>query len=380
MAAPAGDNPNDVHKKQRVPRVALVSSGEPSDLLSSFKSRFVRRSLTTPEELERLLIGYPLDLVILDFRERAPSSHLFVALKDERIVQFLAVGRPEDRKTIPSWLESHWCPWPIHKRAFYRLISALAALGRTMRNFEKLRGDNERLTEEALLGRQTAEVLHEIGNPLDAAMRFVRLASTSEGLDESKEHLVHARTALERIAEATGRLRRDARKTAVRLSATDLRELIREAALLAGLLSEEFALTIDIKGGPYFVPKVLGRVLVNLLDNARQSCGESGKIDIQVAVVHSSLEIAVKDDGEGFADLFREEIFKPYMSFKADGLGLGLPQSRYLCEQLGGTLDGNSLGLGKGAVFSMRIPMSRISTAESPAAPAGPEKKASDLS
>ena len=141
-------------------------------------------------------------------------------------------------------------------------------------------------------------------------------------------------------------------------SPVDLRRLCDDAAAKvgAGVTVPDTAPKLEGDG------LLLGRLLSNLLANARRAC-PSGQIDIHVREDAHGLLIAVEDEGPGVVPERREEIFEAFTrldqarSRDAGGVGLGLYLSRQIAKAHGGSLvclgrsDGRS-----GARFELRLP------------------------
>lgn len=342
--------------KRRVPRVLLIGMGAESDLLALYPGHFVQKKLEKDQDLAALILGRPIDLCVLDFREEIPAPRTYECLRDERIVQFLAVGIPGDRKGVPQWLRPHWCPWPVDRRAFYRLITALSSLGKARRQIHQARAEKKALAREADLGRRVAEVLHDLGNPLDATARFLRLAKDETDPAKLQALLADAEIGVERMKAVVSALNREARRIAVETNTRDIRDVIRESALIAGVVAEDIRFEVHLHAVRR-IPQAIAHVVTHLLDNARKAIQKDGRIDVRVEIRDRSFVIVVGDDGEGFADLFKDEIFKPYMSARPGGTGLGLSHSRYIVERFGGTIEGESLGLERGAAFTVTLPL-----------------------
>ena len=90
---------------------------------------------------------------------------------------------------------------------------------------------------------------------------------------------------------------------------------------------------------------LLEQVLLNLLRNAidancEQQPGQPSRIHISVQVVRAGgLSISVEDQGPGVTAEQFEQLFTPFYTSKAEGLGLGLSMSRSIIEGFGGELD-----------------------------------------
>ncbi len=112
-------------------------------------------------------------------------------------------------------------------------------------------------------------------------------------------------------------------------------------------------------------------ILVNLISNARQSLRESGARDPRLCIraepaAPERVRIHIEDNGAGIAAEHREKLFRLGFTTKQDGSGIGLHSSANLIQQLGGSLSFRSDGPGRGAVFTVELPL-----APPPAAPGG---------
>jgi signal transduction histidine kinase len=106
--------------------------------------------------------------------------------------------------------------------------------------------------------------------------------------------------------------------------------------------------------------KVL-QILVNLLQNAKYACHDSGMKDKEIVVRISSVDdqrvrIQVLDNGVGIARENMTRIFAHGFTTRENGHGFGLHSAALAAKQMGGSLVAHSNGLGKGASFTLEIP------------------------
>lgn len=106
------------------------------------------------------------------------------------------------------------------------------------------------------------------------------------------------------------------------------------------------------------------QVFNNLLTNAIKFTSSQGKIEVKIEKKNDGIQIDVKDSGRGIAPELLPHIFNRFTQgasavFQSEGagLGLGLAIVRGLLELQGGTVRASSLGLGKGATFTILLPM-----------------------
>jgi CheY-like chemotaxis protein/two-component sensor histidine kinase len=112
----------------------------------------------------------------------------------------------------------------------------------------------------------------------------------------------------------------------------------------------------------------LQQVVWNLLSNAIKFTPDGGRVEIQLRRTDTGIEIVVADTGQGISEDFLPYVFDRF--WQADvsstrthgGLGLGLAIVRHLIELHGGTVFAGSRGKGKGATFTVRLPVRAVRT------------------
>jgi signal transduction histidine kinase len=121
-------------------------------------------------------------------------------------------------------------------------------------------------------------------------------------------------------------------------------------------------------------PERLQQVLWNLLSNALKFTPEGGRVEVRLKKTDSHVEASVTDSGEGIPSDFLPYIFDRFrqadssITRKYGGLGVGLAIVRHLVELHGGIIHAESAGAGKGATFSLQLPV--MAAAECVAKPA----------
>jgi len=112
-------------------------------------------------------------------------------------------------------------------------------------------------------------------------------------------------------------------------------------------------------------PNRLRQVIWNLLSNAIKFTPRHGSVSIDLTCVESTARLTVSDTGDGISPEFLPYVFDRFrqaegsISRKQGGLGLGLAVARHLVELHGGTIRAQSEGIGKGAVFSVDLPLAQ---------------------
>lgn len=240
-----------------------------------------------------------------------------------------------------------------------------------------------RAEQLAAVGQLAAGLAHELRNPLTAMRVLVEAGaeSTGGGLDNRD---------LEVIDEEIGRLEKlvesfleFARPPHLEKSTCDASHFINQTLRLVSGPARQRGTSLDFTppAGPVLVdadPVQMRQVLLNLLLNALDAVGESGRIAIEVDGFHSNAsageecgaeqvingewpadahwhEIRISDNGPGVPDDMKERIFEPFVSGRETGIGLGLAVSRRIVEAHGGTLTVTDNPDG-GARFVVRLP------------------------
>ena len=202
----------------------------------------------------------------------------------------------------------------------------------------------------ATIGELSASLAHEITQPLTAiaanAQAARRMLATSADGDELNEALVDIAGDAERAGSIVRRVRAMVRKQPgerqpvdINATVTGVATILRRDIAQADILLQ-LRLTEDL-------PRVLGdavqlqQVVLNLLVNACQAMADlaDGPRVLRIETAEpkpGSIEISVADTGAGVAGPELERMFQPFVSSKAEGLGMGLPINRSIVEAHGG--------------------------------------------
>jgi len=191
----------------------------------------------------------------------------------------------------------------------------------------------------AALGRLTANIAHEIRNPLSAishAAELLREEKRIEGQARLSRIINDNTQRLERLVRDVLELgRRDrAAPEAIRLAGF-LESFIDELASHAQVERDRFAFDVGSDAVLMFDRTHLNQVLWNLLSNAlRHGSGKPGCVRIAVHEKPSAerTELHIIDDGAGVGEEARGKVFEPFFTTHGKGTGLGLYIARELCE------------------------------------------------
>lgn len=221
------------------------------------------------------------------------------------------------------------------------------------------------LARQGLLAERglTAAVLaHEIRNPL-AALRFQlhSLRKNSGEVDRVSATADTIDAELSRIQQLVTDYLEHEKARSMRVQRVDLEESARSLQRLMAELFKQTRteLVVVPPGQPVQVtcdPHALRQVLMNLLLNAQQAMGEGGRVTLRIGRDEAFGTIDVTDTGPGIPPEVRERLFKPFVTSKNEGHGIGLALVKRFVDNFGGnvTVDSES---GKGTAFHLRLPL-----------------------
>lgn len=230
----------------------------------------------------------------------------------------------------------------------------------------RVQGELVHLSRLSAMGAMASTLAHELNQPLTAianyARGFRRVAGPIVGSDLLADALTGMEDSAHRAGDIVRRLRAYVTKGDVEQQPEDVAELVKEACVLALLDANALGVTYSIDIGDR-LPSVLvdrvqiQQVLVNLVRNAIEAMKECERRHLSISARQDGkmVEVRVCDTGPGIADAMRDELFTPFASTKADGMGVGLSICRTIVESHGGRIwsEDNRDG---GTVFRFTVP------------------------
>jgi PAS domain S-box-containing protein len=237
---------------------------------------------------------------------------------------------------------------------------------------QKAQAELARVMRIATLGELTASIAHEINQPLgavvtnaSAALRW--LDANPPNLHEACEAMAQTVEQAELASEVIKRTRILLQKSPSEMRPVEINNIIRESLALSSneLLRGGVTIHTEIAAD---LPAVLGdrvqlqQVMLNLILNAVDAMSTvSGRpriLSIKSARDGDDIAIDVQDSGIGLKPEELERIFEPFVTTKAEGIGMGLSISRSIVAAHGGRLWALS-GCPHGALFQFRLPAQR---------------------
>lgn len=262
-----------------------------------------------------------------------------------------------------------------------RPFKEFRALREALRNMEtELRRARIREVEAAEVRAWSdvaRRVAHELKNPLTPIrMGAASLSgSADDAVRETGEMIQEEVQRLDRMARDFSRFGRPPEGPA---APVDLAELL--AALVQRHSGEAGTAPVRLEVQPElpFVQghhDALGRAVLNLLVNAQEALGDrpGGRVELTARTAPGGVEILVADNGPGVPDHLREEVWRPDVTTRARGSGLGLAMVRQTVLAHGGEVTLEDAP-GGGAVFRVFLPARAPGTPlDGDGPPSGPE-------
>jgi len=241
--------------------------------------------------------------------------------------------------------------------------------------------EKQKLYEEAARANEAkdqflATVSHELRTPLTSILGWAQML-TSGKLDEpmreraiatiernarSQAQIVEDLLDISRIVN--GKLRLNVQLFSPQLSVEAALEALRPAADAKNI---GLQVVLDPSAGPVSGdPERLQQIVWNLLSNAIKFTPKGGRVQITLRKLDSNVQLIVSDNGAGIPAEHLPTIFDtftqvdPTSTRKQGGLGLGLAIVKKLVELHGGYVEASSHGLGKGAAFTVTLPLAAM--------------------
>lgn len=200
----------------------------------------------------------------------------------------------------------------------------------------------------AALGRLTANIAHEIRNPLSSISHASQLLQEEENQDPTFRRMLQIiDDNVERLDHIVRDVLQLSRRDRSRMETLHLNEFLEEFreqfCRVEKIQPEGFVLEVeDPTLAAVFDRHHLNQVLWNLCRNGWRH-GQQQAASLQVRLYTGSpasrLELEVRDDGAGISAQVRAHLFEPFFTTEASGTGLGLYIGRELCEANGAALD-----------------------------------------
>lgn len=222
----------------------------------------------------------------------------------------------------------------------------------------------------ASVGRLSAQVAHEVRNPLHSIGLEAELAldALNEGaLPQLKHNIQSITSGVDRLEKITDNYLKLSRLSSGKKRVIDLREILESVLAFYSPVCEQQGVRVDWKSEQsadyrlYADPDLLEQVLGNLIRNALQALEETEGARIEWALGNTEsgkIWLTIRDNGPGIPPEVKEKLFTPFLTSKAQGTGLGLSFSKMVVEDHDGMIRlKEDLDSTRGTCFELIFPM-----------------------
>jgi C4-dicarboxylate-specific signal transduction histidine kinase len=259
------------------------------------------------------------------------------------------------------------------RRQQKRLVALeLSDISQRLAEEQRRTGEHQQLlfTSKVMsVGEMAATLAHELNQPIGSLLNFFngcmqRLDRDALHVSDLRAALLDARAQCERAAAIITRMREFVRTREPKMTEVDIATIFHRVTTLleSEIRQHHVEVTIDVATS---VPAVLAdRVMIeqvahNLAKNAIEAMRTQSSP--RTLLLHARLddsgmvEASIQDSGPGIAQATRDQLFSPFFTTKADGLGIGLNICRSMMEFHGGALHFSQPAAG-GSRFCFSLP------------------------
>ena len=246
------------------------------------------------------------------------------------------------------------------RKTFADLEQKSAAMTRMNIEIGEMSAQLSRASSLAAIGEITAELTHQLNNPLAGAVAAARRIDMflDANVDSRIRDMVPLlKDSLERLRVTTNELKRvyrNSRAADQPMEPVDLQAQVESALMLMQqrLIEVDVQTEMDAEVDILARPVEVQHVIVNLIDNAAHAIRDRGTIRIRSKQLRDGVLFSVEDSGPGIPESQRERIFEPFFTTREQGSGLGLSVVRRNVENNKGVIRVGQSELG-GAAFEI---------------------------
>ncbi len=260
--------------------------------------------------------------------------------------------------------------WIGDRRIFTGFIRDLTERQQTELRLQDLQSELAHVGRVSEMGTLASSLAHELNQPLTAVTNYCESARDlladspdAEMLGEVREALDDAAQQALRAGQIVRRLRDFISHGQTERRVESLPRLMSEANALALVGSREHGIEVQVSLDPdaetVFVDRIqVQQVLVNLIRNAIDAMVGSPRRSLSIrsaAGPEEFVTLSIEDTGSGISDQVAAQLFQPFVTSKASGMGIGLSICRTIVESHGGRIWHEPAPEG-GTVFHFTLP------------------------
>ena len=301
----------------------------------------------------------------------------YITTGERRIIGIgrIVVGERKDGSTFPMELAVGEAVVG-RDRFFTGFVRDLTESRDQERRLQELQSELVHVSRLTAMGEMASSLAHELNQPLGAITNYLRGSATmleagtidkdllKDVLDRAAQQALRAGDIIRRLREFVGKGETDR-------SLEDPARLMEEACALALVGARQKGFRVSLKFardlGQVIVDRVqVQQVALNLMRNALEAMMGGDRRDLIISIEPGEdrmVKVSVADSGPGISPEIRERLFQPFVTTKANGMGVGLSICRTIVEAQGGRIwvEDNPSG---GATFSFTLPLADRETVD----------------
>jgi two-component system sensor kinase FixL len=238
------------------------------------------------------------------------------------------------------------------QRYYTGFVRDLTERQETEARLQELQSELLHISRLTAMGEMASALAHELNQPLSALTNYLKGSRQLLAKRDDKESAM-IRDALEKAAEQSlraghiiRRLRDFVGHGETEKRVESIQKLVEEASALALVGAKERGIRVNFRFDPaqdlVLVDKVqIQQVLLNLMRNAMEAMERSARRELLLSTARADgdmLMVSVADSGSGIADDVAEQLFRPFVTTKPHGMGVGLSISRTIIEAHSGRI------------------------------------------
>ena len=255
------------------------------------------------------------------------------------------------------------------RRVFTGFVRDASGRKRAEVQVRQLQADLVHVSRLSAMGEIASAITHELNQPLTAIMNYLQacqhVMGAHGGVPEKIHHMMgKVVVQADRAGAIIRRLRELIEKGETERGAADINDVVGEACALAMVGAAEMKIgsrmELSHRLPPVLIDKIqIQQVVFNLVRNAVDALDGAAKREVTIRSERTNdgaVEVSVRDTGPGIPPDVAKRLFQPFVTSKADGMGIGLSISRSIVEAHRGRLWASANPDG-GTTFHFTVPV-----------------------